>query len=228
MSSFIIVSKDLDKRREYLHMFYKKHQIDNVDVTVVSFDNSVKQNMQSIGIEEIKLMQKKVFLKPIKSKTKAVVLDDAELLTTEAQNALLKILEEPPDNTLIVLATNSKDNLLPTIISRCFLIDLGHDQLIISEKEREELQEFLNEFPKWGIGERLKKAEVLAKDKEQALVWIEQLIIVAREKMLKEAHDALDTFDTLDTLRKFQSLHTLLKTTNVNLRFAIEHTLLLI
>jgi DNA polymerase III delta prime subunit len=222
MTSFIIVSKDKNKRDEYLKEFYKKHTIDVFDQTILTLDNSVKQNSASIGIEDIKQMQKKLFLKPLKGETKAVILEDAELLTIEAQNALLKVLEEPPQHTLIVLSTNTKETLLPTIISRCQLIQLEEEELILSEKEKTELQTFLEDLPKWGIGERLKKAEQLAKDKNKAIEWIEKLILVTREKMLTSE----DSIFYANIIRHFQSLHTLLKTTNTNPRFAIENTLL--
>jgi len=220
MTSFIVVAKDKNKREEYLQEFYKKYEIDVFDVTIISHENSVKQNAQSIGIEDVKNMQKKIFLKPIKSKNKAVVLQDAQLLTTEAQNSLLKILEEPPDHTMIILLTDSKEALLPTIISRCKVIELQTESLKLSEKEKEELENFLENLPKWGTGECLKKAEVLSKDKQQAIEWIEKFILFLREKILDES------YENTETLRKFQSLHTLLKTTNVNTRFAIETTLL--
>lgn len=221
-NSFVLVCKNKSKREEYLEEFYKKHEVDVFDITLIEKG----EDASSIGIEEIKNMQKKIFLKPIKSKTKAIVLNDAELLTTEAQNALLKVLEEPPAHTFIILAADSKEALLPTIISRCNIVELKSETLKLSEKEKEELEIFLQELPEWGIGERLKKAEQLAKDKEKALVWIEKLILIAREKILKEALDTLGTPDTLDALKKLQSLHTLLKTTNVNTRFSLENTLL--
>lgn len=230
MTSFIVVATDKTKRDEYLKDFYAKHTIDPFDVTILALETSVKQNTQSIGIEDVKQMQKKIFLKPIKSEKKAIIIDEAELLTIEAQNALLKILEEPPAHTLIILSTSTKETLLPTILSRCQIIQLEEEQQAISEKEKEELQTFLESLPELGIGERLKIAETVAKDKNKAIEWISKLILVARENLLKkhslETPDTFDTPDTLDTLKKLQSLHTLLKTTNVNARFAIENTLL--
>lgn len=63
------------------------------------------------------------FLKslPLKSNLKEVYILDADRLTLPAQNALLKILEEPPVWSQITLTTSHRDRLLPTIISRCFI-----------------------------------------------------------------------------------------------------------
>src|SRR3990167_2276723 len=54
----------------------------------------------------------------IKAKVKFVVVKDADMLTIEAQNALLKLLEEPPSHAVIILATQRKQKLLPTVRSR--------------------------------------------------------------------------------------------------------------
>lgn len=225
MTSFIVVSTDKTKRDNYIDAFCADHAIDIFDRMLLTLESSVKKNTQSIGIEDIKQMQKKLFLKPIKSETKAVIIDEAQLLTHEAQNALLKVLEEPPTHTLLILATDSKDTLLPTIISRCQIIQLEEEQMKLSEKKLAEFTEFIDSLSTMTVGERLKKAESLAKDKDKTIDWTSKLILVLHKKLL-EAPDTSETFDTLGTLRKFQSLHTLLKTTNVNPRMAIEISLL--
>lgn len=224
MTSFVVVSNDQKKRQVYIADFCQSQGIDMLDIAVVEKE-SVK-NLNSIGIEDIKNIHSKIFLKPIKSDTKAVILDDAHLLTTEAQNALLKVLEEPPQNTLIVLSTDSTEQLLPTILSRCQIVSLSPTEFEFTDLERNEFEEFITHLSEMKIGERLKKAEELAKDKDEAIAWIGKLILVLRDKILNEARDTLDTHDTRDTLTAMQSLHTLLKTTNANPRFAIETTLL--
>ncbi|MGH7203347.1 MAG: hypothetical protein ACREHC_02810 [Candidatus Levyibacteriota bacterium] len=228
MVSFIIISKDKKKREEYSKAFTKEHHIHAFDITFLEKDTSDKKTTLSIGIEDIKQLQKKIFLKPIKSKTKAIIIEDAQLLTPEAQNALLKVLEEPPAQTMILLNTTSKEALLPTILSRCQIVELETEPLKLKEKELLELQTFITDLPNLSIGQKLKHAEKLAKDKEKALVWIEKLIIVLREQtinvILNDSEEPLN--DNLLIIRSFQSLHTILKTTNVNPRFAIEHTLL--
>lgn len=228
MTSFIVIAKDKQKRDQYLADFFKQHEIDTFDITVLNLETSAKQNTQSLGIEDIKQIQKKIFLKPIKSKVKAIVIDEAELLTIEAQNALLKILEEPPNHTLIILATNTKETLLPTIISRCQVIQLEETEIKLSAKETLELENFLATLPTWGIGERLKKAETLAKDKQKTIEWIEKLILVLRKQLIANTSNQKSStlHSQLSILKSLQSLHTLLKTTNVNPRFALENTLL--
>jgi DNA polymerase III delta prime subunit len=227
MVSFLITAKDKDKRITYAQEFCTKQKIDRFDITIIEKDQSEKTTKQSIGIEEVKNMQKKISLKPIKSPVKAVIIEDAQLLTTEAQNALLKVLEEPPANTIIILGADSKEALLPTILSRCQIIELEEEAPKLTEKAKQDLTQFIDQLPNMPIGERLKKAEALAKDKDKALVWIEKFMLVLREKAINAVvQEESQTTIYIHMLQSFQKLHTTLKTTNVNPRFAIENTLL--
>lgn len=74
---------------------------------------------KSIGIDEIRTINHFLAKKPIQSDKNRVYIKDAHLMTLFAQNALLKILEEPPGNSEVYLVTDQSDMLLPTILSRC-------------------------------------------------------------------------------------------------------------
>ncbi|NPA53304.1 MAG: DNA polymerase III subunit delta' [Aquificae bacterium] len=62
------------------------------------------------------------FLKLKSKEGKVIIIENAEKMNTEASNALLKTLEEPPENSMIILTTTNQNKLLPTIISRCYKI----------------------------------------------------------------------------------------------------------
>lgn len=72
-----------------------------------------------ISIETIKDVQKSVFLSPYEGKYKIYIFKDAERLTPEAANRLLKVLEEPPPYVVFILLTGREQLVLPTIVSRC-------------------------------------------------------------------------------------------------------------
>lgn len=82
---------------------------------------------KAIGIEAVRNLEQFLSLKvPGKAEhDRAVVIEDAHLLTTEAQNALLKMLEEPPLGTLIILTVNHEQGVLPTIRSRAQSVPVG-------------------------------------------------------------------------------------------------------
>lgn len=99
----------------------------------------------SIGIDKIRSIKLEMSLKNPSGKT-LLIINNAELLTEEAQNALLKILEEPTPNLLIVLYTDSIDNLLPTVRSRCYSVEIG-------KPEAQVLKEYL-------MGEGFKEVDI--------------------------------------------------------------------
>ena len=79
----------------------------------------------SIGIEDIRTqLIEDVMIKPYCSSYKIYIVDEAEKLTLQAQNALLKTIEEPPAYAIILLLTNNLDAMLPTITSRCVKLSL--------------------------------------------------------------------------------------------------------
>ncbi|MGN0160176.1 MAG: DNA polymerase III subunit delta' [Lachnospiraceae bacterium] len=79
----------------------------------------------SIGVEDVRLqVNSDILIKPYSSRYKIYIIDEAEKLTVQAQNALLKTIEEPPAYGVIILLTTNADGLLPTILSRCVTLNL--------------------------------------------------------------------------------------------------------
>ncbi len=72
----------------------------------------------SIGIDAAREIKNFLWQKPAVSARRTLIIDEAELLTTEAQNALLKVTEEPPTSALLILVTSDIESILPTIVSR--------------------------------------------------------------------------------------------------------------
>jgi DNA polymerase III subunit delta' len=79
----------------------------------------IEPDKNSIRIEQVRDLQKKIIFKPMEGAKKVVIIDQAEKLNLHAANCLLKTLEEPPDDTVIILVAHSAVTLLPTIVSRC-------------------------------------------------------------------------------------------------------------
>lgn len=75
-----------------------------------------------ISIDEIRLAQKEISLKTYEGKWKVFIIQDAQRMTEQAANSLLKTLEEPPPQSVIILISTNLGGLLPTIISRCQII----------------------------------------------------------------------------------------------------------
>ena len=87
-----------------------------------------------LTIDQIRQQKKHIFQKPIHFSFKFVIVEQAQLLTDEAQNALLKILEEPPKQAIIVLEATDEKRLLPTIRSRVLIQHVfDHHQTTMSD-----------------------------------------------------------------------------------------------
>ena len=85
----------------------------------------VEKNKTAVSIDDIRTQIKdNIFVKPYESPYKIYIINEAEKMRSEAQNALLKTLEEPPEYVIMMLLCSSKEMMLPTILSRCVNLEL--------------------------------------------------------------------------------------------------------
>lgn len=97
----------------------------------------IDEQEESIKTETIKELTSNVLEKPIQGAKKVYIINNSENMTKEAQNSLLKTLEEPPEYAVIILITNNENLLLNTIKSRCIKIQF-------TKLSNEELKEYFN------------------------------------------------------------------------------------
>jgi DNA polymerase-3 subunit delta' len=99
----------------------------HADVQVVAIEAMEADKARrrvTIGIEQVRELLRAVSLKPYEGRYRVCIFDGAERLTEDAANALLKTLEEPPEQVILVLLTTNVESLLATIVSRCQRLDL--------------------------------------------------------------------------------------------------------
>jgi len=77
------------------------------------------------SVDDIRDLRESVAYAPVSGRSKVYILDEAHMLTNQAWNAFLKTLEEPPPNTIFVLATTEASKILPTVVDRCHRFDFG-------------------------------------------------------------------------------------------------------
>nr|MBI5456088.1 hypothetical protein [Candidatus Levybacteria bacterium] len=161
MQSILIVGTIEETRKKALEII-KENKISK-------FDTDIIQTEKSVGIGDIRLLQKRIFLKPLKSEQKAVILKAFLGMTIDSQNAFLKVLEEPPVNTIIIILVDTLDFLLPTVLSRCSILTLKNNEKL-EKKGSEEYLKILNMIQKGqGI---LKLAQDNGKSREEALKFL--------------------------------------------------------
>ena len=153
----------------------------------------------NVKIEQIRELQRKIVEPPIISNKKVYIIDEADSMTKEAQNCLLKTLEEPPEFAVIILIGSNESNFLSTIKSRCSIIKFNS---IPSEQVKNYIEQKYDIHP---ISENIilasegsiGKAEIL-KDKQELYNAIDN-ILANIEKM-----DLIDTLKNADIIYKSQ------------------------
>lgn len=215
MQSFLILAKEKSKASEYISDFLKEREVNPIDINLQAFE-------KAMGIEDVRNIQKSILLKPFKGKTKAVIIEAYENITPEAQNALLKILEEPPANTIIIISVSKKELMLPTILSRCKIIALKEKEQSMTNEGIAKLNGILNTIFDGNIGDKLKIAQDVAKNKDEAIIWLEKMIIFVREKLIKNHTES----KYLIFLKSLQKTYMAIKSTNVSKRAALENLFL--
>ena len=166
---------------------------------------------KSIKIEQIRLMQEKVVEKPIISNKKVYIINDAALLTKEAQNCVLKTLEEPPEYVIIILIVSNESKILNTVKSRCVKIEFEKipDEEINNYLEKQGISKLSNVMLKQcdgslkmalNIGEKTEEYNTLEKiinnmEKENiAAIWNNAEILY---KSQDEIFDYLDYINVI-------------------------------
>jgi DNA polymerase-3 subunit gamma/tau len=81
------------------------------------------------SVDDIRELRERVAYAPVSGRSKVYILDEAHMLSTQAWNAFLKTLEEPPPNTVFVLATTEANKVLPTVVDRCHRFDFARPTL---------------------------------------------------------------------------------------------------
>lgn len=165
--TYIIVGKARENQnltlQEALKRLFGKDLKNSPDVHIL---NPEEEN--SIGIEEVKIFQKEMMFKPFEEKFQAGIILEAEKLTHQAQNALLKTLEDTSAYSVFFLCVDNEKNLLPTIISRSQII--YSSEVVLEEDETEE--EYLDDILDLDLKEQFEIIEKYSQDRNLSLEFV--------------------------------------------------------
>ncbi len=96
----------------------------HADVQTVRIEANPDGDLRmGIAVDQVRDVERSVDLSPYEGRTRVVIIDPAEAMTPEAQNAFLKTLEEPPPHLVLILIATREERLLPTVHSRCRRIE---------------------------------------------------------------------------------------------------------
>ena len=155
------------------------------------------------SVDDIRDLREKVAYAPVSGKHKVYILDEAHMLSSQAWNAFLKTLEEPPPRTIFVLATTEAQKVLPTVVDRCHRFDFARPSV-------EQVAAVLG---------RVVEAEQIDVDQgalaliarhatgsfRDALGTLEQLVTYAGERKIESA-DVLAVLGVTDSEQLFEAL----------------------
>ncbi len=168
MHAFLIVGNNTEKELT-----------DRIALWKISLWDTVRISKEgTIGIDAIRDFQRELTMAPRNSPAKAGIIEDMERLTPEAQNALLKTLEEPPPHTYILGTTRLPEALLSTVRSRMSVVKLADSK---EQFDATLLTALLRQSP----GKRLATLEPYTATRDDAKKFVVSLLGTARQELLQ-------------------------------------------
>lgn len=189
------------------HSCLQAQSLNHPDIIFVSHE---KPN--TISVDDIRnQINGTVDIMPYDRPKKIYIINDGELMTVQAQNALLKTLEEPPEYVVIIILTNNMDMFLPTILSRCVVLNFKpvRDELVkeflMSKMQIPDYKaDICVAFARGNVGKArlLANSEEFDKVKDEALALLKNIndmeineIITAIKKIIDYKFDVNDYLD---------------------------------
>ncbi len=164
----------------------------NPDILIVipeREEKGKKVRLKEIGIERIREVCRILSTYPMQGKYKIMIVNDAHYLTEEAQNSMLKIMEEPNDTSLVILVTHQEKGILPTLQSRCqkllfsLVPDNEMEKIFSSQNKKKDLSVMAFAMGRPGRAIKLLKEEIKETDFGKKVLAIKNADIVERLKI---------------------------------------------
>ena len=221
--AYLMVSPDGDNLIEYLKIcakliLCKEDEVCGscrtcklIDSNTLTDIKTYPSNGESVVVSDVADLIEESFIKPIEAEKKIFIIDQAQTMNIQAQNKLLKTLEEPPKNVVIIIGTTSEYPLLPTIRSRVkkLVMQALPDQTIISALKDEFLDQDLLKVAVYSGDGTLGKAVKNYNDPalfEMRKVVLDTLINMKSSKNMLEFSTKISAykFDTDDLIDVFE------------------------
>lgn len=150
----------------------------------------IEPDGNSIKIDQIRQIQKNILEKPINSLKKVYIIDNADTMTKEAQNSLLKTLEEPQEFIVIILIASNENNILATVKSRC-------TKIYFQKLSDINIKTFINEkFNNINLDENMLK--LCDGSISKSIKVIEKISILNQIKLIVDSLDAMDELNIIN------------------------------
>ena len=208
MVAKLIISPLLDERIAFIEKELAVHKtsLNHHDIFLISDD-------EKVGVEQTKKVREHLTTKAYSAPIRGVVIISAHKMSTDAQNSLLKTLEEPAKQTLILMGSKSEEDILPTVRSRCQIIYIGN---ISTASSYEDIKEKVESVLQKSLEDRYKYVEKLD-DKDK---FLQDLITYYRKQLTHNPQN-------LPIMQELMQAE-IYKNANVNMRAILEYLMLVI
>jgi len=186
-----------------------------------------KKDMMSIEIEQVRNVQYFLSLTPYYGNYKAVIVEDAERMTKEAENCFLKTLEEPKGKTIIILLSSKPFLLSPTVVSRCQELRFFYNGKYEITEDEEPVLRNLQKIMKSSLAEKfqyVKNTNLDAGNFEKILMTLRKYFrqLMINKIMGKEQRDDYSISKIKDILELIEHVNKQSYLTNINNKLALE------
>ena len=201
--SYMFVGKSGVGKKIIAREFAENIMNANSEKKVVNLDSTtdymqIDPEGNTIKIAQIRELQTKIFEKPTSFSKKIYLINDADLMTEESQNCLLKTLEEPPEYAIIILIVSNESKMLETIKSRCVIVKFNN----LSDNE-------ISDYLKMTNNTKLNDIPEITKLLEGSLEKIEEIEYKKEEyETLKKIAKNIETGNILNVISNADLLYT--------------------
>lgn len=179
--TYLIYGATCEKRKDYINDVINnaKSHYSSIEVNFVEADKS------SIGISEIRNLIQRSQVSSLSSQHRFFIISDANKLTEQAQNALLKLYEEKHLHSTHILELQSYSMLLPTIISRSVLVNVSNSDKNATINKLIDVREFpyVDDYRKMKLPELFKLCEEYSKDRSVAVDFVSYLLFIVADTL---------------------------------------------
>jgi len=208
-NSYLIIARKKELSEKWFFDFANELEVKNTDIFKIDND-------KEILLDEIKGLKKVIKLRPYESKYKLFFIYNADNIREQAANAMLKTLEEPPGQAIIVLAATNPKKILTTIVSRCRLVRLDSTNSAINVVEGKMFQD----IELMDVVQRFKFAKDFVKNNDINKIneWMNQLALYYRTN--------IDNKKVREKLKKLLTYQKMINSSNVSKELVMENILL--
>lgn len=244
--AYLLIGQRLEELKEEVLTFSKEILVKTIEEEKQWSSNNfpdfhwIKPENDQITIDKIRELNTFISKRPLSSKKKIIFIEEAHLLRNEGANALLKLLEEPPEYIIFLLTTHGERKLLPTIVSRCqkiYYYGRNREELNIPEEVFLEIMDGLLKKDLLILPKYFPEIEEMGDDFFEFLLFYFRDLLLVKEGVTEDL-----TLGFLDHYKKHKNIslnglvHILKKIDeimgsrrlNVNFRLSVEELLLYI